>query len=102
MKHSLIAKYTIAGLLLTNMVANSQESLSGGQSGYDQTIKAISPTNEKIGISLAGVMPADISRYILASNNRARDGQLSPSGDFVAFKWSGTLNCSVLAHQRCK
>jgi dipeptidyl aminopeptidase/acylaminoacyl peptidase len=91
MNHKLSKALTASLLFLTlSCVAIAQENISGGQSGFDQSLTAISPNNEKINISLAGQSPADISRYILARNNSARGARVSPSGDSVAFQWSIT------------
>lgn len=65
-------------------------SVSGGQSGYDETLEAIEPSPEPIKIGLAGDDPADIARYILAANGGVGGGSLSPDGETIAFSWSIT------------
>ncbi len=64
--------------------------VSGGQSGYDESLEAIEPTDEPVKIGLAGDDPADIARYILAANGGVNGGQLSPDGETIAFGWSIT------------
>lgn len=68
----------------------AEDSKSGGQSGFDASIQAISPSIKNIGISLAGATPVDISRYVLAANNGASNGQIAPDGEQLAFRWSIT------------
>ncbi|WP_430430643.1 alpha/beta fold hydrolase [Oceanicaulis sp.] len=63
---------------------------AGGQSGYDQSLEALSPTDEAVSIGLAGEDPADIARYLLAANGAAGGAQLSPDGSLAAFRWSIT------------
>ncbi|WP_022700354.1 alpha/beta hydrolase family protein [Oceanicaulis alexandrii] len=63
---------------------------AGGQSGYDESLEAISPTDEAVSIGLAGEDPADIARYLLAANGAAGGAQLSPDGSLAAFRWSIT------------
>lgn len=63
---------------------------AGGQSGYDQSLEALSPTDEAVSIGLAGEDPADIARYLLAANGAAGGAQLSPDGALAAFRWSIT------------
>lgn len=70
-------------------VAGAQH-VSGGQSGYDESLEAIEPTSETIRVGLAGEDPADIGRYLLAANGATRGGQISPDGSQVAFAWSIT------------
>jgi len=70
--------------------AHAANTVSGGESGYDKTIDAIEPSDQKLSISLAGETLADISRYILASNQGAGGGRISPDGESVAFQWSIT------------
>ena len=65
-------------------------SVSGGQSGYDESIEAIEPADEPVRVGLAGEDPADIARYILASNGGVSGGALSPDGSKIAFSWSIT------------
>jgi len=60
----------------------------GGQSGADLSIEAMEPTEESIGVGLAGEDPANIARYLLASG--ARGAQSSPDGEMLAFSWSIT------------
>ena len=64
------------------------DSAFGGQSGADLSIEAMEPTEESIGVGLAGEDPANIARYLLASG--ARGAQLSPDGAMLAFSWSIT------------
>lgn len=63
---------------------------AGGQSGYDQSLEALSPTDEAVSVGLAGEDPADIARYLLAANGAAGGAQLSPDGSLAAFRWSIT------------
>jgi len=77
-------------LLLSNSGAKAADTVAGGESGYDKTLSAIEPTGQATGISLAGEAVADISRYIIASNQGANNGRLSPSGETLAFTWSVT------------
>lgn len=63
---------------------------AGGQSGYDQSLEALSPTDEAVSIGLAGEDPADIARYLLAANGAAGGARLSPDGSLAAFRWSIT------------
>jgi hypothetical protein len=89
MKFSLIKTlYLGSCFLIPNAVA--QSSVAGGQSGYDESIEAIEPTNQKLSLSLAGESPADISRFVLASNQGASGALLSPNGETIAFSWSIT------------
>ena len=64
------------------------DSAFGGQSGADLSIEAMEPTEESIGVGLAGEDPANIARYLLASG--ARGAQLGPDGAMLAFSWSIT------------
>lgn len=77
-------------LLLSAFCAPSLAQVAGGQSGYDQSLDAITPTSGKMSISLAGETPVDISRFILADNNGAGGAQPSPDGKHIAFSWSIT------------
>ena len=63
---------------------------AGGQSGYDQSLEALSPTDEAVSIGLAGEDPADIARYLLAANGAAGGARLSPDGSLATFRWSIT------------
>jgi len=61
---------------------------AGGESGFDETLDAISPSAEPVRVGLAGEDPADIARYLLAANGAAGGAQLSPDGTKAAFRWS--------------
>jgi len=65
-------------------------SIAGGQSGYDESIKAIEPTSEAVSISLAGKYPAEISRFYTVANQAPRNVSLSPDGSTISFVWSIT------------
>lgn len=84
--------WTVASALLTMLVAASAATaqVAGGESGYDRSLEAVEPTGERVGVGLAGSDPADIGRYLLAENAGARDAQLSPDGQTVAFEWGVT------------
>lgn len=88
MNTKLLYVLTLGILLSTESLA--QSSKSGGESGYDQTLEAIEPKVEKLRVSLAGESSADISRYILASNQGVGPARISPNGELVAFRWSIT------------
>ena len=62
--------------IFASPISYTQNTAINDQSGYDKTIKAISPSSEKLGISLAGTTTVDISRYILAGNNGVQNGQI--------------------------
>ncbi len=66
------------------------EPVAGGQSGFDSSIKAIEPDNQKLSLSLAGKQPVDISRFVLAQNQGASGARISPNGNTIAFAWSIT------------
>jgi len=72
----------------TNIYAEGAK--SGGESGYDEALEAIEPSDRKLTISLAGDREVDISRYILASNQGASASRISPNGEHIAFQWSIT------------
>ena len=72
------------------MGASAFAQTAGGQSGYDESLDAISPSDEAVSIGLAGEDPADIARYLLAANGAAGGAQLSPDGSRAAFRWSIT------------
>jgi dipeptidyl aminopeptidase/acylaminoacyl peptidase len=74
----------------TLMGASALAQTAGGQSGYDESLEAISPSDEAVSIGLAGEDPADIARYLLAANGAAGGAQLSPDGSKAAFRWSIT------------
>jgi dipeptidyl aminopeptidase/acylaminoacyl peptidase len=74
----------------TLMGASAFAQTAGGQSGYDESLEAITPTDEAVSIGLAGEDPADIARYLLAANGAAGGAQLSPDGSKAAFRWSIT------------
>jgi dipeptidyl aminopeptidase/acylaminoacyl peptidase len=76
--------------IAASSISYAQDAATGDQPAYDKAIEAISPSSEKLGISLAGATTVDISRYILASNNGAQDAQISPNGQQIAFQWSIT------------
>lgn len=71
-------------------LTTSAKSVSGGEQGYDKTLHAIEPKNERINIGLAGEKPANIARYILAANQGVNSAAISPDGASVAFVWSIT------------
>ncbi len=56
--------------------------LAGPGRGPDPSLAAITPVAERLDVGLAGEMPADIARYVLA--NGARSASLSPDGRHVA------------------
>ena len=47
----------------TLMGASAFAQTAGGQSGYDESLDAISPSDEAVSIGLAGEDPADISGF---------------------------------------
>lgn len=77
-------------VLLNTVHCFAQGSSFGGETGFDESLEAIEPGAQKLSLSLAGDYPADISRYVLASNQGARSAQISPAGNMVAFIWSIT------------
>lgn len=85
----LILSGAAAGFAFTPAFAQTS-SVSGGQSGFDETLEAIEPTDEAVQVGLAGEDPSDIARYILAANGSMRGGSLSPDGDTIAFSWTIT------------
>ena len=89
MKFSIVTAICV-GTSLMLPSAFGQSSVAGGQSGYDESIDAIEPVNQKLSLSLAGESPADISRFVLASNQGASGARLSPDGKTIAFSWSIT------------
>ncbi len=77
---------SLAALLLTTALvppAHGQEGAYGGVTGPDRTLEAIEPEDEPVTTGLAGEIPTDIARYLLAGG--ARGAQLSPDGQMVAF-----------------
>ena len=81
----------VIGALIAIPSHASSQSVAGGQSGYDESIEAIEPTDEPVSVGLAGSDPADIGRYLLAQNaGLSGPGLLSPDGSLVAFRWSIT------------
>lgn len=95
--HTLLT--TTAALAMLTAAATAQETgqqdedtgyTPGGQSGYDAALVAIEPEDTAVRVGLAGEDPADIARYILASNGAAAGAQISPDGSQVAFRWSIT------------
>jgi len=79
-------------IMFLSLNISATDSASGGEAGYDKNLDAIEPSDEKLSISLAGDSPADISRYILASNQGADASRISPNGKHIAFGWSITGN----------
>ena len=43
---------------------DAQQSVAGGESGFDTSIEAIEPIDAKVSLSLAGEKPADISKGV--------------------------------------
>jgi len=76
--------------LLLFAIPIQAQNIAGGQSGFDTTLTAIEPVNERVGISLAGEDPADIDRYLKAANGGVRGARLSPDGESIGFLWSIT------------
>ena len=87
-KQLILSGVMASAFALPSMAQTS--SVAGGQSGYDETLEAISPTDEPVRVGLAGEDPADIGRYILAANGGVGGGSLSPDGETIAFSWSIT------------
>ena len=90
---ALFKKLILSGVMASAFALPSMaqtSSVAGGQSGYDETLEAISPTDEPVRVGLAGEDPADIGRYILAANGGVGGGSLSPDGETIAFSWSIT------------
>jgi len=77
-------------IAMLSAAALAQDATAGGQSGYDESLEAITPQDEAVSIGLAGDDPADIARYILAANGGAGGAQISPDGSKIAFGWSIT------------
>ena len=48
----------------------------------------MTPTQEVVGVGLAGEDPADIARYLMARG--ARDARIAPNGEAVAYLSSQT------------
>lgn len=88
----LLSLFTVVLTIVSPVLSAQDASVSGGSSGYDATLEAIEPSNINLSLSLAGEVPADISRYILARNQGARRVDASPDGKYVAFEWSITGN----------
>ena len=61
----------LAGSASLGLQAGALAQTAGGQSGYDETLEAVSPSDEAVSIGLAGEDPADIARYLLAANGAA-------------------------------
>ena len=80
----------LAGSVSLGFQAGALAQTAGGQSGYDEALEAISPSDEAVSIGLAGEDPAGIARYLLAANGAAGGAQLSPDGSKAAFRWSIT------------
>ncbi|MEE4350319.1 MAG: prolyl oligopeptidase family serine peptidase [Pacificimonas sp.] len=72
----------IALLALGVTPAAAQEETFGGAKGADLSIEAMEPTNEPVDIGLAGDVPYDIARYLLAGG--ASSGAISPDGALIA------------------
>lgn len=90
---ALFKQLILSGVMASTFALPSMaqtSSVAGGQSGYDETLEAISPTDEPVRVGLAGEDPADIGRYILAANGGVGGGSLSPDGETIAFSWSIT------------
>ncbi len=89
MSKTLLALFISSSMLLS-VETTAEQAISGGESGYDKNLAAMEPSGERLSVSLAGEYPADISRFILASNQGARSARISPDGQNVAFIWSIT------------
>lgn len=74
---------------LTPTALAQTSTVSGGQSGYDENLEAIVPTDEPVRVGQPGDDPADIGRYILAANGGV-GGTLSPDRSKVAISWATT------------
>ncbi len=75
--------------VVLSSLATAQESEKetfGGAKGADMSLVAIEPDNGPITIGLAGEVPVDIGRYLLASG--AGRASLSPDGKIIAFSWN--------------
>ena len=81
---------TLLITLSMSLNAFAQQAVSGGAAGFDESLSAIEPGAEALSLSPAGDYPADISRYILASNLGARNARISPDGELLAFIWAVT------------
>ena len=66
------------------------QSIAGGESGFDTSLEAIEPQDPVVNVGLGGSDPANIARYLLASNGGARAARLSPDGSEIAFNWAIT------------
>lgn len=88
MKKCLVLIFVVVSFLLSPL-ANAQTAF-GGKSGFDKDLEAIEPGPQNLSLSMAGEYPADISRYILASNQGAGSVRISPDGKTLAFLWSIT------------
>lgn len=79
----------LPALLLSSTTLAQTSASAGGQSGYDENLEAIEPSDEAVQVGQPGDDPADIGRYILAANGGV-GGSLSPDGSKVAMVWSIT------------
>jgi dipeptidyl aminopeptidase/acylaminoacyl peptidase len=83
-------RLVVALVGLCGPLSSLGQSVAGGESGFDSSLEATVPENTSRNVGLGGSDPADIARYLLASNGGARGGRLSPDGEHLAFLWSIT------------
>lgn len=88
LKFALVLIFVLNGISVPG--ESAAQSVAGGESGYDTSLEAIVPEDTPRSVGLGGSDPADIARYLLASNGGARGGALSPDGERLAFIWSIT------------
>lgn len=93
MKNAIVKSITMLCLALPSTAF--AQVVAGGQSGFDNSIEALVPERQSASVTLAGESPADISRFILAGNQGARNARISPDGSTIAFSWSITGNRQV-------
>ena len=88
LNHAVVLIFVLSGTSLS--VQSLAQSVAGGESGFDTSLEAIVPQDTPRSVGLGGSDPADIARYLLASNGGARGAALSPDGQYLAFIWSIT------------
>lgn len=86
----LLLTLSVSLISCVNAPVKKTKPFVGGQSGYDNKIEVIEPTDEINSTSLAGEQPADISRFYTVANQSPAYVSLSPDGQTIAFVWSIT------------
>lgn len=77
------AAMLVSAILMCTCSHLAYAQVSGGESGYDESLEALEPGDELETVGLAGGDPAEIGRYLLAENGGVvprTAARLSPDG----------------------